>query len=39
MGENLRVGVRFLSTTEDVPELHEFALMIATEDGEMIKLN
>jgi hypothetical protein len=38
-GQNLRVGVRFLSSSSQVPELHEFALIFSTEDGELVKLN
>jgi hypothetical protein len=37
--QNLRVGVRFLSSAEEAPELHEFALIFSMENGEMIKLN
>ena len=36
---NIKVGVKFLSSTQDVAELHEFGIMFTTESGELIKLN
>ena len=38
-GPNLKIGVKFLSTTEEIPELHELGLIFCTEGGELIKLN
>jgi hypothetical protein len=39
IGENLRVGVKFLSTNQDVSQLDEFGLMFATDNGDLVKLN
>lgn len=38
-GDNVKVGVKFLSTTSEVAELHEFGIMFTTESGELVKLN
>jgi len=37
--QNIKVGVKFLSTTLEVAELHEFGVMFTTESGELVKLN
>lgn len=38
-GSNIKIGVKFLSTTQDVAELHEFGIMFTTENGQLVKLN
>jgi hypothetical protein len=36
---NLKIGIKFLSSSAEVPELHEFGMIFCTEDGKLIKLN
>jgi len=36
---NLKIGIRFLSSQTAFPAVDEFAMMFATEDGKLVKLN
>ena len=38
-GPNIKVGIRFLSSATEISEVDEFALIFATEDNKLIKLN
>ena len=38
-GDNLKIGARLISDTNEVPELHELAMIFALEDGQLVKIN